>query len=499
VTPRDHPNHFIILVDASGSVASVPSARAALRAAIEERLVPRLYRQGFGGAIPPYDPRQDFISLYHFGIVSQGPTPAYLRLRDYDFLTDFIHPVLRDRRVTPEELAESAMPPNGYELTILSWARPLAVAAAGRGASERVSNRTFLISLHDGIPNNSSSRAEEADVQRWANPANRRAAEEVIARVSRDYRFVGVDDGGEQAARAPAAAHIFMEVVEIVPAAQDALEERAKSLDPFGRLSFSWTEEGGERPAGLLSAEMDADFLSWVRSAGGASGRVAAGAGDAEPAARDWDLSPEWTLPFVAEGPLDCEPRRYTVSVEVPVKSRDEILGARTLLYTARREFETPAASRCTYAFVARRAGAAGLLLLLLAAAAYFVYFRFFSTHLHVELPGLAIPIRVARAGTVEGGTPISPREGLEAFTLRVPAGMLQRIFYRNASVSVEIKGGRSVSLAEGGASLSFPTSRESVDAYWDSVPDRPTRLTLTFEQGGRASHVSLSYPKGIS
>jgi hypothetical protein len=499
LTPQENRNHFIILVDASGSVASVPAKRSALHATVVERLLPRLYRQGFGDAIPPYDPQTDFISLFHFGIVAQEPTPAYLRLKTYNFLTDFIHPVFVYRRVTPEELSESIMPATGYELTILSWAKQLAVAAAGRGGADRLSNRTILITLHDGVPNNSSSRAEESDVQRWADPDNRREAEKVIAQVNRNYRFVG--DGGdvEQPPGANAGDRIFMETSEIVPVAQDELAGHAKSLDPFQELSFSWSEESGERPSGQLSAEMKPDFMNWVRSAGGKNGRLIVEAGG-QPATQDWDLSPRWLLPVVVAGPLECGQRSYPLSIDIPITLRDEFLGTRTLVYNARREFETPPPSSCTNAYLAKRLAVLVFLLLLFAVATYFIYFRFFTTHIYVELPGLAIPIRIRRAGIVECGTPISPRAGLEAFTLRVPAGLLQRIFYRKADVEVEMNGGRSVSLNESGDStLRFPTTQPSVDAFWDSVPNNPTRLTLIFKQGRQTSRVGLSYPKGIS
>jgi hypothetical protein len=75
----------------------------------------------------------------------------------------------------------------------------------------------------------------------------------------------------------------------------------------------------------------------------------------------------------------------------------------------------------------------------------------------------------------------------------------LQRIFYRKAQVAAEMNGRARVSMSEGGQTwLGLPSLQQKIEAYWDAVPDEPTTLTLTFEQGRQTSHVSLSYPKGI-
>jgi hypothetical protein len=495
VAPQPHPNHFIILVDASGSVN-----RATLQSAITGRLLPQLFERGFGRSFPAYDPQQDRVTLLHFGIVERAPTPAYLRLKDYRFLANFIHPIFEYRRATRQEIAEGAVQIAGYEMTILSWAKPLALAW-GKGRVANVEgNRTFLIMLSDGKPNGSSTRAEEDEVRRRADKPDLAKTEQAIADVNENYRFVAAEGGDEAGAGADAINQIFIEAYEIVPRAQEALEERARSLAPFEQLSFSWTSESGDRPIGELSAEMKPDFLEWVRSAGTTAGRVSAGTGDPAPAAKDWDLGPVWSLPLTAEGALGCESRSYPVTLVVPVKLNDKLLGARTLEYTYQREVAAPPASSCTYWYWGWRAAAVFALLLLLGAAAYFIYFRFYSTHIYIELSGHAVPIRIARGETVESGTPISPREGLEAFTLHLPGGLLQRIFYRKARVGAEMNGGVRVRLSEGGqTSLGLPSPQRKVEAYWDAVPDHPTTLTLTFEQGRQTSHVILSYPKGIS
>lgn len=493
VAPLPHPNHFIILVDSSGSVN-----RGALRSAVSERLLPQLFERGPGGSAPAYDPRQDYVTLLHFGIVERAPSPAYLRLKDYRFLADFIHPIFEHGRASRQEIAEGTVPANSYEMTILSWAKPLALARAEGRVAGRESNRTFLIMLSDGRPNGSSSGGEEDEVRRRADKTDLVRTEEAIARVNKAYRFLAV--GGDEAdAGANSPDRIFIETYEIVPTAQQELEARARSFDPFDRLSFRWASESGERPAGELSAEMKADFVEWARASGATGGRISVGPGADLSPVKEWNLGPEWSLPVVADRALGCEPQSYAVSLVVPLKLDDSFLGTRTLEYTYRREFAAPPASACTYSYWGGRAAVGGGLLLLAAVAAYFIYFRFYSTHIYIELPGHAIPIRVARAGTVESGTPISPRDGLEAFTLHLPGGLLQRLFYQRANVAAEMNGGPGVKLGEGGgASLDLPTGRRKVDAYWDYTPDRPTTLTLTFEQGKQSSRVGLSYPKGM-
>lgn len=493
VAPPPHPNHFILLVDSSGSVN-----RGALRSAVSERLLPRLFEHGFGNSAPAYDPRQDYVTLLHFGIVERAQSPAYLRLKDYKFLSEFIHPVFEHRRASRQEVAEGAVPANSYEMTILSWAKPLALARAEGRVAGREGGRTFLIMFSDGKPNGSSSVGEEDEIRRWADKADLARTEEALARVNKAYRFLALWDE-EVGAGANSSDRIFMEAYEIVPVAKQELEARARSFDPFARLSFRWASESGDRPEGELSAEMKPDFLEWARASGAAGGRVSVGPGADASEAKEWDLGPGWSLPFVADRALGCEPQRYAVTLIVPLKLEDRFLGTRTLEYSYRREFTTPPASACTYSYWGRRTAAAGGLLILAAAAAYFIYFRFYSTHIYIELPGHAVPIRVARAGTFESGTPISPREGLEAFTLRLPGGLLQRLFYQRAHVAAEMNGGPGVRLGEGGgASLALPAGRRKVDAYWEDTPDQPTTLTLTFEQGNQTSRVGLSYPKGM-
>src|ERR1051325_3029280 len=73
VNPIDHPNHYILLIDASGS--AMPKRNGVKKEAFEKavlRTLPmEIFENGFKKQIPLYDPQQDYLTLLHFGIISE--------------------------------------------------------------------------------------------------------------------------------------------------------------------------------------------------------------------------------------------------------------------------------------------------------------------------------------------------------------------------------------------------------------------------------------------
>src|SRR4051794_5576159 len=152
-TPAPHPNHYILVVDASFSTVETPRRAEAYRWLLEERLPEILTSEGFGG-IPPAVPGRDFITLVTFGIVlpKYDYREAYRHLHEYSFQRDFIHPIFVYQPFSPEQLRAVIWPRQFYQLTVLLWAKKLAVASLPAMPDAAV-NRTFVIELDDGEPN----------------------------------------------------------------------------------------------------------------------------------------------------------------------------------------------------------------------------------------------------------------------------------------------------------------------------------------------------------
>jgi hypothetical protein len=68
VNPMDHPNHYVLLIDASGS--AMPKRNRMKKEAFEKgvlRTLPtELFEKGFNKKIPLYDPQHDYLTVLHF-------------------------------------------------------------------------------------------------------------------------------------------------------------------------------------------------------------------------------------------------------------------------------------------------------------------------------------------------------------------------------------------------------------------------------------------------
>src|SRR5262245_44456670 len=63
----EHPNHYVVLVDSSGSAVSPRTKREIFERTLTQELIPRLYEGGFGEVVPAFSPDRDLLTLLHFG------------------------------------------------------------------------------------------------------------------------------------------------------------------------------------------------------------------------------------------------------------------------------------------------------------------------------------------------------------------------------------------------------------------------------------------------
>lgn len=500
-----HPCHYIILVDASRSTLS-KTTKANYRTALQEVLISQLYEKGFGEAIPPFEPKEDALTLLTFGVVVKSATPAYLDLRNYDLSSQFIHTILLRRPgVNTNELRRMVIPADFYEFTVLSWAKQMALWSLQSQLANTINQRTFLILISDGVANENSLTAETNMMAQWADPGNLKKVGEIVNRVDQAYQFtngygatgkawgerVQINEEGNDLP-------VFVEAYEIQPTVRLALEDEARKLNPFRQVDFSWDEESGNHPVGTLRVEVTDQFINWLQTNQSYNGQLALERGS-EKNTTPWNLSNKTNLSTTLTGPLDCEQKTYQALIEVPLTRNDDILGISTFRYRYSHSVISPLPFTCTLAssfwsWLKKLVGAA-----LVAIVCYWVYYRFFRTHIKVELPGMAIRIPIERRGGMKRDTLIPPAPGLEAFSLLLPKKWVQIIFYQRANLTVQVNHGIKLELPSvvKDMTIQFPIAETRLAALWNEVKDAPTDVKLTFHQGRQSFDVNLSYPGG--
>ena len=509
--PQAHPNHYIILVDAAVESSMAGERRHIYETVLLERLASALYRRGLGPSVPAYDPQQDYLTLYHFGVVTGDATTAYTRLAQYDLLTDYVHPIFsRQKGVGIDQLKGGLFPEQTYQYTILTWAKQLALYRSRPERPDAQLQRTFIVMIHDGRPNEHTVRGEMGMVRNWAGPNYPRYLE-LIESIDRDYHFT--DGGGSQAPAwseevstdlAGAKQLFFMEAYEVVSVARAEWEAQANRLRPLDELAFNWTQESGDSPRGVLSAAPTGGLAAWLRAAQAAEVSLQAAGGDETKVAEAREsLPPRVETPVTFQGALTCEPRTFEALLRARVRRDDPMLGGRTVEYEHRSSVVTPPTLYCSgrFAVWATLVAVAGLMALM--ALGYYLYYRRMrATHLELLIPGLRPPLRLERVGRRHGYTAVVPQEGLEALSLRLPGRLKQRLLYRGATVTFAAEGVEAPlrwSGRNGPAELRLPQPPGLVPAYWSRLPAGPSTVTLSFRQKKKRADVVLTYPRALA
>lgn len=498
--PQPHPNHFIVLVDASGSTGDNAAKRAVFEKALNDRLIPGLYRNGFGAVVPPLDPQQDALTLHHFGVVTGDAVTAYTRLKEYDLSSDFIHTIrLRQGRIEAAALRELLPPSQTYNYTILAWAKQLALLRSNPTNPDEVSHRTFMIVVHDGLSNEGSPEGEAEAVRRHS-PDNFRKVKPMVTAVDREYIF---SDGQGHPGPAwadevrGATGSVFVEAYEVLSAADAAWTAEGLRLRPFEDLQLRWDEESGARPSGILSSELSDEFKKWMSEAAAADVSFGARA-DGEVTTGSAS-----EVPVVFRGPLACEARPFEGTLRVTLRRADPLLGVRWLEYEHAQGVSAPFPQSCTAAFYVKLVITVLLCLAAAALLAYYFYFRLRGSHLLIEIPGTLRPLRLPRRGRLDGTAPVLPQSGLEALSLKLPGQFRQSLFYRKASVTLSAEGAGESPLAwaaaDGPTHVDLPLAGGSVPAHWRQLPAAPITIKVSFRQGRQSSEVRLAYPRALT
>ncbi len=500
--PRTHPNHYILLIDASGSTVQTEVRRTLYEEVLTDRLLKYLYRDGFGQVVPPYDPQQDYLTLHHFGVVTGEVETAFSRLGRYDLLADFIHPkLIRQGGVKEADLKPELFPAQVYRYTILTWAKQLALHHSRPTSPADISHRTFIIMIHDGRPNDHSVKAELEMVRLWSGD-NYRRVEPLVTSIDKKYQFTNVSDKPEtyrNAGRDEAledTSRFFIEVYEITSTAQAEWETQGVLLQPLTDLRLRWTKESGETPQGILAAKLSEEFAAWLKSADGSEVSLAAGSN------RQSGTGAELEMPVVFEEALTCAPQTLDVSLNILMRRTDPLLGTRQTNYTYQRAVLAPPPLRCTAVFAVSAAAVGIIAVLALLAVALYLHYRFRTTHLEIEIPGTLAPIRLERHGQREGRAPVVPQIGLEALSLKLPGRLKQWLFYQGATITLGSEGDEELlnwSDDKSTTQIQLPLAQERILAHWRSLPAEPTTVTISFQQGSQRADVNLTYPRALA
>ena len=503
ISRPSHPNHYIILIDASGSTAT-DSKKESYRRALLEVLPRHFYAEGFGGHIPPYDPAEDYLTLQYFGVVTGhlSVPAAYESLADDDLRTDFIHPVWSRRKgVEIDELKQHVLPPQTYFYTLLSWAKPLSLNSLSP-AGDDPAHRTFLIFVSDGEHNDHTPRAELDDFEN--KNKSYEETRKLVAEIENAYSFTDGEGAPRRAGSEPVGegkSAIFVEAYEVVSNASAQWEAAAKALPRAGELRVRWTREGGAAPEGVLSASIDKRFVEWSKSAPRVEGsqlpppELSLSVSDGAQAAEARGLE----LPFVSRGALTCGGRELKANVHASLWVVDRLLGRRRVDFVDPQTVSAPPPAMCRVEFYAEWGGIVLLCALAALGAAYFIYYRYYTTPLAVTITGQMNSIHLSRRGHVVAPVPAVPQMKVRALTLELPGMFKQRLFCRGATVSLGSKGGGALHWKEqnGDPQLRLPLARRAMAAYWSDLSQEPSQITVNFKQGRQQMNVDLSYPGG--
>ena len=499
-------NHFILLIDASGSVRDTGGYAAFLR----NDIVPRLYEGRIGDKIPAFDPQRDVLTLLHFGICPIDECPlatAYRYLANYRLTTDFVHAAfIRRENLTEQQLRTRIKPTRYYRYTALSWAEPMAlwIARAPEDAAEDVARRTFLLAVTDGQPNEHTPQREIRMLQQRGDPASVRETEHRVEAVGAAYLF----SDGE--GRAGVAHHVlypnaedpayFLEAYAVLTQEALAWKAQAAALERPFQLKFSWTTESGEQPEGVLRATLSRTLRKLIGPDAGPA-RVDFAYEDSTRAAA-FDPGETLRIPVTVPGRVGRAARTYTARLRVSTALPDSLLGRQAVVHTFPvQTVLTPPATIYTIAYWTPRLMVLLGLMALAALVGYCAYYRFVTTHLEIELPGKLKRLRLKRRSRAHHVAFSSPQEGLPALT--VHASRWMRLFaplYSGATVSLSVDG-QAGAVAHwqtpDGRATELDAVFKEANAFWDRIETAPTDVTLRFRQGSQESIVTVSYPPG--
>jgi len=498
-----HPNHYIILIDASGSTIETAEKQNKFRYLLTDFFPRFLFRNGFGASIPPIVPDEDVMSLLHFGIVNEYNDAAFKSLKKYSFFADYIHPKLINQKGVDEKRFKNMVWPDVfYRITVLAWSRPLALDFLLKRNYAGESHRVFLITVHDGLFNAGTIQEEVNLAENWGNRQQLPGVKEAIRRINESYLLT---DGKRAEGRAWSQdiavgdEHFFLEAYELLSKARSHSESRLAGMKAISKSSFSWEKQKGANPKGNLVVRLNDGFLDFLKRESvsiSLSFLVENNQQD-----KNLDLGSKLSMPVILPHSLSCERLNSAVILNVKIPFQDALLGRRIIQYQDEGDIKTPVPTKCTIAYIAKRIVLILALLFLTGLIIWFYYFSHFSTHIKIKLPSLHTPIRVLRRRDRNGRTPLHPTLSEGAFYIWLPARWKQRLFYSGASIGVNSKEDCLFHFVINNMrfdQIGLPIKARRIGVWWEKLPAEPVTTTMTFSHKRQSSQTILCFPAGI-
>ena len=481
--PPLHPNHYVVLVDASGSNVATPAREEAYRYALGTVTEAGLWRQGFGPLVPVCDPHRDYLSIYHFGIVTDGgENNAYDRLSKGRFADAFLHPVCYWHRGGPDAPTGRSLVPHTYfDLTLLALAKPLALWAARALRPELPCNRWFMIVVTDAIPNEATLAEETAQALRFMGSAN--AAEVEGARKKAEHGYAFTDGQGGRGwvwqrlvQPTDGSTPIFVEAYEVVALERAHKETDALREQPFLRLVPTWSQVRGRQTASV-AVTLSPEFLRWSRGLGATSGEfmVVAGGGVSRVV---WNGQSSLDVALPLDDHLSEAPLPGSASLSLRWRDADEWLGSREQVH----EWRSPLAVPQPPPQVPRWAWIVAALIcgLLVAWPAYLLLW---ARTLRISYPGSACaPMGIGRTGQVLLKVPVAPCTEVRAFSLHLPPVRYQRAFLARARLEITTQADVAVRWSGArapGLTVRLPQPAERLTAVWERTSQAAPQVCL--------------------
>jgi hypothetical protein len=305
---------------------------------------------------------------------------------------------------------------------------------------------------------------------------------------------------------------IFLEAYEIISPAREKRISQLEELNPVTQLKFHWTTESGNEPEGYLKVTLEEKFhkfldnqntaveVTFIHSDNKKQGQV--------------EFESILKFPVIFSHPLNCKPMECQVQLNIPFRQQDPLLGTRNMNYHYQGKVETPIPFRCSFIFVINWIFLVLVIMILLAIGLWFYYFRFYIFPIKVRFPGLSFPIIAKRNKNISGGTPVHPKPGMPAFTIRLPHKWIQFILLRKARINLkpevqkdeEKKKGKEkeskiywAEKEEKLDAIELPEKHKKINIWWRTIPKEPLDLTINLAQEKHKSEIRLNFPKGIS
>jgi hypothetical protein len=421
-----------------------------------------------------------------------------------NFSKELIHPALVWKQNVSRDALERVLLPHGlYEYTFMSWTKELAIETAKQPSPDTGVDHTFLLIVHDGLFNENKSPQKELDwISTLGNPSFE-ATERLVETIDRTYQLTNGRGKREKIERDQLPERsplIFVDAYEILSSAQLEWEEAIRR-EAFDEAALKWSGWPNNAKEGKLTVSLNREFLNALAVSPDTKTTVKLesniGASESKV-----NLSSLMDVPVRFDRASPCDSERFKVILSIPVLQSDPYLGIRTVVVRKEREVTAPLPFQCTWWATVWFWARLLLIFLLLVALGYFLYFRFYTTHIDLMLPGLVVPIRLKRHGTIHAGTPVAPKPGLEALSLRLPPRGVQHFFYRGALLKIQVDGNSTVQWLQGDGGkeiVKLPIIGRQLIAKWDRPPENPAILRVQFWQSDQRGQVSVSYPKGMS